>query len=229
MSAANDRPIRVLLIDDHRTVLWGLEKLIDSARPRMQVVATASNSDDGLTAAAAHRPDVVLLDLDLGGASGLDLLPDLVEHCGAKVLILTGTRDPEVRERAVLQGASGMVHKVDRAELILTAIERVACGEIWLDRATTAKLLADLTGTAKAKQEDPKDAAIAALTRKERDIVVAVVQHKGAPIKVIADTLCLSSHTVRNHLASIYCKLDVHSRLDLFMYAKERGLDRHAA
>jgi DNA-binding NarL/FixJ family response regulator len=108
-------------------------------------------------------------------------------------------------------------------------IERVARGEIWLDRATTAKLLADLTGSAKAKQEDPKDAAIAALTRKERDIIVAVLQHKGAPIKVIAATLCLSSHTVRNHLAAIYCKLDVHSRVDLFMYAKERGLDRHAA
>ena len=104
MSTANDRPIRVLLIDDHRTVLWGLEKLIDSARPRMQVVGTASNSDDGLTAAAAQRPDVVLLDLDLGGASGLDLLSNLVEYCGAKVLILTGTRDPDVRERAVLQG-----------------------------------------------------------------------------------------------------------------------------
>ena len=229
MSAANDPPIRVLLIDDHRTVLWGLEKLIDSARPRMQVVGTASNSDDGLTAAAAQRPDVVLLDLDLGGDSGLDLLSNLVEYCGAKVLILTGTRDPEVREPAVLQGASGMVHKADRAELILTAIDRVARGEIWLDRATTAKLLVDLTGTAKAKQEDPKDAAIAVRTRKERDIVVAVVHHRGAPIKVITDTLCLGSHTVRNHLASIYCELDVHSRLDLFMYAKERGLDRHAA
>jgi len=229
MLPAADPSIRVLLVDDHRTVLWGLEKLIDSARPRMQVVGVAVSGAEALAAAAEHQPDVVLLDLDLGNVNGLDLLADLRRRCAAKVLILTGIRDPELRERAVLQGASGMVHKTEPAEVILSAIEHVSRGEIWLDRATTAKVIATLASAGKGKPGEAEDPAIADLTHKEREIIAAVVQHKGAPIKVIADALCLSSHTVRNHLASIYSKLGVHSRLDLFMYAKERGLDKPAS
>jgi len=225
MHMSEHRPIRVLIIDDHRTVLWGLEKLVDSAKPRMRVVGAATSPDEALRLAAAEQPDVVLLDLDLGGTDGLGLVSGLRECCAAKVLIVTGAQDHVMRERAVLDGASGVVHKSERAEMILNAVERVAAGEIWLDRTTTAKLFTTLSDAAKGKHKKPATDASAALTSKERQIVAAVVQHKGAPIKVIADVLCLSSHTVRNHLASIYSKLGVHSRLELFMYAKERGLD----
>lgn len=221
--------IGVLLVDDHWSVLWGLNKLIDSAQPRMQVVGTATSGDEALAAARRYRPDVVLLDLDLGETNGLDLLPGLVRDFDAKVLIVTAMRDPELRERAVLQGASGVVNKAEPAEVILKAIEHVSRGELWLDRTTTAKVIAAMSGHGKQKQDDAEDSAIAALTQKEREIIVAVVKHKGAPLKVIADALCLSSHTVRNHLAAIYSKLGVHSRLDLFMYATERGLDKSAA
>lgn len=229
MHPATDSPIRVLLVDDHRTVLWGLEKLIDSAKPRMQVVGVAASGQEALCAAELNQPDVILLDLDLGDASGLDLLPHLLRDNDTKVLILTGTRDPDVREVAVLRGARGMVHKAESAETILNAITRVSRGEIWLDRASTAKVIATLSATGGQKRSDAEDSPIAALTQKERDIVAAIVKHQGAPTKVIARALCLSSHTVRNHLASIYSKLDVHSRLELFMYAKEHGLDRAAA
>lgn len=226
---ATDPPIRVLLVDDHRSVLWGLEKLIGSAKPLMQLVGVAASGREALAAAEQHRPDVILLDLDLGDGSGLDLLPDLLRDGDTKVLILTGARDPEVREVAVLRGARGMVHKTESAEMILSAIKCVSRGEIWLDRATTAKVIAALSAAGGQKRTDAEDSPMAALTQKERDIVAAVVKHKGAPIKVIADALCLSSHTVRNHLASIYSKLGVHSRLELFMYAKERGRDRATA
>jgi two-component system nitrate/nitrite response regulator NarL len=229
MHLATDPPIRVLLVDDHRSVLWGLEKLIDSAKPQMQVVGVAASGREALGAAEQHRPDVILLDLDLGDESGLDLIADLLRDGDTKVLILTGTRDPEVRKVAVLRGARGMVHKTESAEMILSAIKCVSRGEIWLDRATTAKVIGALSATGGHKRSDAEDSPIAALTHKERGIVAAVVKHKGAPIKVIADALCLSSHTVRNHLASIYSKLGVHSRLELFLYAKEHGLDRVTA
>jgi DNA-binding NarL/FixJ family response regulator len=229
MHLATDAPIRVLLVDDHRTVLWGLEKLIDSARPRMQVAGVAASGKEALCAAEQNRPDVILLDLDLGDCSGLDLLPELLRDGATKVLILTGTNNPEMREVAVLRGARGMVHKLESAETILSAITCVSRGEIWLDRATTAKVIAALSAAGGQNRSDAEDSAWAALTQKERDIVAAVVKHKGAPIKVLAHTLCLSSHTVRNHLASVYSKLGVHSRLELFMYAKEHGLDRAPA
>src|SRR5262245_59613073 len=191
----------------------------------MQLVGVATSGDEALSATEQGRPDVVLLDLDLGDRSGLDLLPDLLRDGDRKVLILTGTRDPEARESAVLRGARGMVHKAEPAEMILSAIKCVFRGEIWLDRATSGKVLNALASTGGQRRSDAGDSAVAALTQKEREIVAAVVKHKGAPIKAIANALCLSSHTVRNHLGSIYSKLGVHSRLELFMYAKERGLD----
>lgn len=229
LQPAADSPIRVLLVDDHRTVLWGLEKLVDSASPRMQVVGVAASRQEALCVAEQKRPDVVLLDLDLGEASGLDLLPDLLRDGDAKVLILTGARDPELREAAVLRGARGMVHKTESADVILNAIMCVSRGEIWLDRASTARVITTLSAAGARKAPDAEDLALAALTQKEREIVAAVVKHQGAPTKVIARALCLSSHTVRNHLASIYSKLDVHSRLDLVLYAKAHGLDRAPA
>src|SRR5262245_36178986 len=196
MHPTMDPPIRVLLVDDHRTVLWGLEKLIDSAKPHMQVAGVAASGREALAAAEQHRPDVILLDLDLGDASGLDLLPDFLRDRDQKVLVLTGTRGPEVREVAVLRGARGIVHKTDSAETILSAIQCVSRGEILLDRATTAKVIGTLSVAGGQKSSDAADSAMTALTNKERDIVAAVLKHKGAPIKVIADTLCLSSHTV---------------------------------
>lgn len=215
--------IGVLLVDDHRTVLWGLGKLIDSAQPRMRAVALASNGAEALAAARAHDPDVVLLDFDLGSDDGLAVMDDLLRQCDAKVLILTGAGDPALRERAVLAGAKGIVHKAESADVILNAIERVHNGEIWLDRSTTAKVLANLSGQSKTADETDQ------LTRKEREIVAAVVEHKGAPIKVIADRLHLSANTVRNHLGSIYSKLGLSGRLELFMYAQSRGLARSDA
>jgi DNA-binding NarL/FixJ family response regulator len=141
------------------------------------------------------------------------------------VLILTGARDPGLSERAVIAGAKGIVHKDQPAEVILNAIERVYRGEIWLDRATTAKVLANLSGRRPTGEAD----ITASLTPAERRIIAAIVEQRGAPIKVIADALCLSAHTVRNHLASIYGKLGVRGRLELFMVAKEHGLDRPVA
>jgi DNA-binding NarL/FixJ family response regulator len=206
-------------------MLWGLDKLISSAEPAMEVVAAVTTASEALTAAAEYSPDVVVLDVDLGDTNGLDLLPDLCQRSKAKVLILTGMRDTHIRQAAVLRGAQGIVHKLERPETILKAIEHIHRGEIWVDRATIAKVIAAVSGGNGAEQNDGENARIRTLTRKECEVIAAVVAHRGASIKVIAQSLCLSNHTLSNHLASIYSKLGVHSRLELFMYAKEHGLD----
>jgi two-component system, NarL family, nitrate/nitrite response regulator NarL len=219
-------PIRVLLVDDHRSMLWGLDRLVSGAQPEMQVVAAVTNAPEALAAAAQHSPDVVVLDVDLGDMSGLDLLPDLSQRCRAKVLILTGMRDAHIREVAVRRGAHGIVHKLEQPETILKAIEHIHRGELWVDRATMAKVITAVSGGNGTEQSGAENSQSHTLTRKECEIIAAVVAHLGAPIKVIAQSLCLSNHTVSNHLASIYSKLGVHNRLELFMYAKEHGLDR---
>lgn len=213
------QPIRVLLVDDHRSVLWGLAKLIESARPTLELAAVATCHSEALLAAEKHRPHVVLLDLDLGGQSGFDLIPQLASQ--AAVLILTGLRDPAALQRAVVEGARGVIHKSESAELILKAIERVHAGEPWLERTALGKVLQILSRRSGNQNEQPSHAT---LTPAERKVVAAVARQPSAPNKVIAAALHISEHTFRNHLTAIYGKLGISKRVDLVLHAMEHRL-----
>src|SRR5213075_3130595 len=116
MSTQESEPIRVFLIDDHRSILWGLERLIESGRPAMRVVGSSTGCSEALSILDEARPDVILLDLDLGAESGLDAIPRLLAATSAKILILTGVRDESVRQEAIIAGARGVVEKAARAE-----------------------------------------------------------------------------------------------------------------
>ncbi|HEU4924476.1 MAG TPA: response regulator transcription factor [Burkholderiales bacterium] len=213
------QPIHVLLVDDHRSVLWGLGKLIWSASPQMKLAGSVTCQRDALAAVKKYAPDIVLLDLDLGEESGVDLVSKL---CGAsRVLILTGSQDAEAHQRAMLAGARGILHKAEPAEVILKAIARVHAGELWLDRGSLGKLLSALSRRAAETEESP---AHSTLTAAERKVVAAVMRYKGSPNKVVAAFLHLSEHTLRNHLASIYSKLGIHRRVDLVLYGIEHKL-----
>ncbi|MDB5808453.1 MAG: regulatory protein [Betaproteobacteria bacterium] len=208
--------IRVFLVDDHPTILWGLERLIETAEPAMEVVGQASSSSELFARVPAVNPDVIVLDLDLNGESGLDCLPKLSKQSAARVLVLTGISDPLLHEKAVMQGARGVVHKREAATIILRAIEKVHRGEIWLDRNSVGRILNAL---ARGQRADPEADKIAALTPKERHIIAMLTTEKGARNKVIADKLHMSEHTLRNHLTTIYSKLQVSGRLELYLYA----------
>src|SRR5450631_794000 len=107
----DDKTIRVLLIDDHRSVLWGLERLIESERPRMQVVGKCTSFAESSSHIANLLPDVILLDLDLGAENGVEIIPRLSAITSAKILILTGSRDENLHDRAVVAGAKGILGK----------------------------------------------------------------------------------------------------------------------
>ncbi len=228
MQARCHESIRVFLVDDHQTTLWGLQRLIESAAPRMQLVGTASCRGDMLTQGPAARPHVIVMDIDLGGESGLDALPDLLRESDAQVLILTGVRDAEVHEEAILRGARGVVQKEASADTLLQAIDKVSAGEIWLGSCMLGKVLRSLTNPRHRQEVDPDARKIATLTAREREIISAVVTEKGAKNKVIADHLHISEHTLRNHLSVIYDKLGVSGRLELFLFANEHGLSNRA-
>ena len=223
MSIFAAQPIRVLVVDHHRCVLWGLAKLIESARPELELADIATCQSEALAAMEKHRPHVVLLDLDLGSENGFDLLPQLTSE--AAVLILTGVRDRGAHERAVVAGARGVIHKSEPAEMILKAIARVHAGEPWLDRAVIGRVLQTLS----RRQRESEQPAHASLTAAERKVVAAVVRQKSAPNKVIAEALHLSEHTLRNHLSSIYGKLGINKRIELILHAMEHPLAQPAA
>jgi DNA-binding NarL/FixJ family response regulator len=159
---------------------------------------------------------VILLDLDLGDGARLDLISEL-RPLGAKIVVLTGSGGGDLQERAAVAGAHGFVHKSEPAERILKAISRVHCGEPWFDRTTMGRVLMRMTAAAAAGE---------ALTPAERKVIAEVVRFRSAPNKVIAAALDISTHTLRNHLASIYAKLALKRRVDLVLYAMERRLDR---
>lgn len=218
-------PIRVIIVDDHQTMLWGLSRLIESAAPLLELAGTASDGAEALALLERSLVDVVLLDLDLGGTDGAGLLPEIHKRSAAKVLILTGSRDTSDHERAVIRGARGVVSKDEPAEIVLRAIERVHAGEIWANRQLMGRVLSSLAGPPSVDHSDPEEAKIATLTPREREIVVAVVRHGGAKGAVIAEALSISENTLRNHLSVIYDKLGLRNRLDLFAYASRHRID----
>ena len=220
MNETAARPIRVVLVDDHPMLLWGLSKLIDGERPRLEVAGTAQTIEEAQRLVQQEKPDVVLLDLDLGGQSGLDAMPAILRQEGTRIIILTGTRDRRLREQSMLLGASGILSKEAAADTLITAITRVHAGELWLDPDTAAQIL----GRLRQGTRDPEAERIASLTHKEREVIRALLNGEGLPNKVLADRLCLAEHTLRNHLTSIYSKLGVRTRLALYMYAIEHRL-----
>jgi DNA-binding NarL/FixJ family response regulator len=224
VAASNSAPIRVFLIDDHRSILWGLERLIESGRPAMEVVGSATNCAEALKLIDETAPDLILLDIDLGGENGVREIPKLIARSRAKILVLTGLRDESIHDEAVLAGASGVVEKEASAETILTAIEKVHEGQIWLNRIATGRIFVEFSRESAAQAASPERAKIASLTDREREIVSVAASHAGANAKAIAEMLHISEHTLRNHLTSIYDKLDVANRLEMFAYAHKHGL-----
>jgi DNA-binding NarL/FixJ family response regulator len=223
-TASPDRssPIRILLVDDHVLVRAGLRLLIES-RPGLQVVGEATNRDEALASAADTQPDVVVLDLDLGGNNSLDFLSELLTAAeAARVLVLTAASDPELHRRAVELGAVGIVLKEQAADLLLRAIEKVHTGEVWLERTMIAHVLGQMTRRQGHAQLNPEEAKIATLTAREREVIVLIGE--GLKNSHIAKRLFLSETTVRHHLTSIFSKLGVHDRLELVIYAYQHGL-----
>ena len=219
--------IRVMIVDDHKSILWGLERLVESASPRMVVAGTAGSCAEMLSVVVSAKPDVILLDLDLDGENSADSLPDLLRLTDAKVLILTGGRDFAFHQAALMKGARGVIGKDENADVLLHAIERVQAGEVWVNRMMMGKLLESMSANAgKGANADPEAVKIASLTPREREIVGAIVRSRGGKSLEIADSLHISEHTLRNHLTLIYEKLGVRNRLDLFAYAIEHGLDK---
>jgi DNA-binding NarL/FixJ family response regulator len=193
------------------------------SQPGLTVVGEVSHPKDALAIALREHPDVILLDLDLGDANGLDMLPQLREAAPeAHVLVLTGVRDVEMHRRAVRLGAVGIVRKERAAEILLEAIAKVHAGEVWLDSQLLASVLGKAARPQTNRPRDPEELKIKTLTARERELIE--VLGKGLKNQEIADCLCISEATVRHHLTSIYAKLNVGDRLELAIYAYRHGL-----
>lgn len=209
-------PIRIMIVDDHLVVRAGLHMLIED-HPGMTVVAMASNRTEALDLSASAAPNLILLDLDLGGENALAFLAQLRETTpNARILVLTGLRDTDAHRQAVQLGAMGVVLKEHAPDVLIKAIEKVHAGEIWLDRPTMGRMLREMSARDE-KETDPEVAKIKSLTQREREVVALIAE--GLKNKQIAQRLFISETTVTHHLSSVYSKLGVSDRLELVIYA----------
>lgn len=220
MTSAAEPMIRLLLVDDHDIVRSSLRLLLES-HPRMCVVGEAGGRVAAVEAARATPPDIVLLDLDLDGESGLDLLPELRRAApAARIVVLTGKRDARLHRQAVQAGAAGLVLKGHKTQVLMQAIETVAAGRVWLD----TELISGVVGEAAEAPAEPNPEAtkIAALTERELQVISLICE--GLQNKQIASRLSISENTVRHHLTSIFKELGIDGRLELVIYAYQHGL-----
>jgi len=219
--APQESSIRILLVDDHAIIRSGLKMLIES-QPGLSIVGEASERASAVAMASRERPDIVLLDLDLGSESGLDLISPLrLAAPQARILVLTGLRDTEVHRNALRLGAMGIVQKEMAGEVLLKAIHKVHAGEAWLDRSSIANLLSEIA-EGDSGRPDPEAARIASLSPREREVINLIGE--GLNNKKIAERLQISETTVRHHLTSIFAKVGVSDRLELLVYAYKNHL-----
>ena len=215
-------PIRVLLVDDHAVMRMGLRLLL-AAQPDLTVVGEAATGSEAVAAATCGQPDIIVLDLDLGKESGIDSIPALLAAAPeARVLILTGVRDPDLARHAVRCGAMGLVRKEQAAAVLLQAIRKVHAGEVWLERTVMACVLNEMQRASAAPARDPEAAKLATLTPRERDVIALVSQ--GCKNRDVATRLRITETTVRHQLTGIFAKLQVTDRVGLVVYAYRCGL-----
>lgn len=210
--------ITLLLVDDHAVLRAGLRLLLH-AQTDLRVVGEASDGLAALRQAADLQPNVILLDINLPGLTGLEALPALRQAApAARVLMLTMHDDPGYLRQALRQGAAGYILKKAADSELIAAVRAVHRGEVYVHSALTKDLLGDYLPNHPAPTADPWDT----LSERERAVLIQVAL--GYTAAEIADMLHLSAKTVETYRARGMEKLHLRSRAALVQFALARGL-----
>jgi len=212
-------PIRVMVVENHQLILWALTKLINSHRPYMEVVSVAGTQADAMVQIASVEPDIVLMKYELAVTTPHAGLPEVLT-AGRHMLLFAEEVQADTLARALRCGAHGLLSRRSSADEIVKAIEKTHQGELWFGREATGIAL----NVMRAGNESPRDHAyqhrLEALTARERKVLRVIIANDVRTNKDLAKQLFISESTLRNHLSSIYQKLGVNNRLDLFVYAQ---------
>ncbi|HEM2728958.1 TPA: response regulator transcription factor [Streptococcus suis] len=204
--------IRVMLVDDHEMVRLGLKSYLN-LQPDVEVVAEASDGEEGLTKALEVKPDVVVMDLVMPKMTGVEAtLTLLKEWPQAQIVILTSYLDNEKIYPVLEAGARGYMLKTSSADEILAAIRKVALGEYAIETEVEKKV------EHHKRHPDLHDD----LTAREREILTLLA--KGYDNQRIADESFISLKTVKTHVSNILSKLAVSDRTQAVVYAFQHGL-----
>ena len=200
--------IRILIADDHTTVLAGLASII-GMQPDMLVVAEAVNGRQAVDLWQKQRPDVTLLDLRMPKLDGVGVIDEIrKEDTSARTIVLTTYDTDNEIYRAIKAGAKGYLLKDARREELLESIRKVSRGETCIPQALVEKLAAGMSSE----------------TLTGRELGVLTLLARGKSNKEIGANLFISETTVKGHLRNIFTKLNVLSRTEAITVASRRGL-----
>jgi DNA-binding NarL/FixJ family response regulator len=209
------RRSRVLFADDHPMMLAGLRKLLE---PELEIVGTATDGQQLLTAAERLRPDLVITDVGMPGLDGIEATRRLQASVpGVKVLILSIHAEPSCVRAAFGAGAWGYLTKTSAPEEIEHAVHEVLAGRFYVSPALARAAIERPA----YPRESPLPAAGEALTQREAEILRLVADGLGN--QQIARRLGVAVTTVRTHLSSMYDKLRLKSRVELALFAAHAG------
>ncbi|HKZ54533.1 MAG TPA: response regulator transcription factor [Anaerolineales bacterium] len=212
--------LRVLIADDHTIVRAGVRLLLEAERD-MEVVGEALNGEEAVTLAESLRPDVILMDIAMPGAGGLEATRQIKARIPeVAVVVLTMHRSDEYFFEMLKAGASGYVLKGAETNELVSAIRTVGRGEVFLYPSMAKHLLQDYL----SRLGVSGSAAGPSLTPREREILRLMAD--GYSNKEIAEQLVVSPSTVHSHRSNLMRKLNLNSRHALIQYARERGLLR---
>ena len=208
--------IRLVIADDHRIILEGLEQLFRRERD-FEVLATRTTGETALEAIRTHQPDVAVLDVNMPDGDGLMVLRRIrAEMPRTKVVLLTATLEDDQAVEAVQAGVHGVVLKESAAVMLVDCVRRVAGGGRVIDQSVSNRAVARMMERSEAK------VLARLLSPKETEVVAMVAV--GMTNKEIAARLNISEGTVKTHLHTIYRKLNVQGRVELAVYAVDHGL-----
>ena len=211
-------PVRIVVIDDHTLFRRGIIALLARVSD-FAVVGEAADGFDGIKAVAAQRPDVVLLDLNMPGISGIETLHAILREVPAlPVVMLTVSEQGEDLMAALKGGAQGYLLKNIDSDFLVDAIRRAAAGESVMSPEMSARLLRELRVGATTPA--------AALSPREREILTFLA--RGASNKEIARTLDVAESTVKIHVQHILRKLQLSGRVQAAVWAIEHGIAARA-
>ena len=215
--------IRVAIIEDHSLIRAGLKALLE-AETDLKLVGEATNRKSAFEVVMRERPDLLVVDLQLGRDSALDFIEELLAVSRARAILLTGAADEEEIHCAIQSGIMGLVFKDEGPDVLVRAIRTVHRGEAWLSRTVLAAALERVRLNRQRKEVvDPEQAKISSLTSREREVVAMMAS--GLNRHDVAKKLCVSDGTLRNHLTAIFGKLELQNQMELIFYAQRNGLN----
>jgi len=208
--------IKILIADDHSMVREGLKQLIE-LEDDIEVIAQAGDGQEAIDKILEVNPDVVLLDINMPKLNGLEVLEKLNEmNLEVNVLILTIHNEIEYLYRAVEIGVNGYVLKDSESDVLIKAIRSIYNGESYIQPNMASLLFKKINGELDNQVKHNK------LTKREVEVLKLITQ--GLLNKEIADQLCISEKTVKNHVSNIFKKIEVSDRTQAAVYAIKNNI-----